>query len=104
MTMVVGIQVVGLNLHEIGLPEFLSGFERPIEHGMREQIPHLESDQCLPASRRWSRDLDLETVVRCAFILEKHLALDVERFDQGCHGRTIIQAENDDWPGNASSS
>ena len=78
----VGVEIGGLDLHQIGLAEFLAGLERPVEHRARQQVSYLDPDQRLAASRGGPRDFDVEAVIRRAFVLQEHLALDVDRFDQ----------------------
>jgi hypothetical protein len=68
--------------NEIGLVEFLTSFERPVEYGACQEIPHLDSHERLATASGGPRDLDVEDVVRRALELEEHFALDVDRFNQ----------------------
>ena len=65
---VVAVAVVVLvarrHLDEVGLLELLAGLERPVEHGPRQQVAHLEAHERLPAARGRLRDVHVEAVVR----------------------------------------
>jgi hypothetical protein len=81
----VGVEVRRGHHLEIRLAELLGGLEGLVEHGPRQQVPHLDADERLPAARRRLRDFDVEAVIRRVLELEEHLSLDVDRFNQAGH-------------------
>jgi hypothetical protein len=55
-----------------------------------QQIPHLDPDQRLTAARRRPRNLDFEAVVRRSFVLEVHLPLDIDSFNETSHAASLV--------------
>src|SRR5262249_41510402 len=73
----VGVHERRIDRVEIGLGEFLAGFERLVEDRARKQVPHLHAHECLATAGGRLRDLDVDAVVGRVFELKKHLPLDV---------------------------
>ena len=81
----VGVEIRRVDHDEIGLVEFLAGLERLVEDRTRHEIAHFDADERLPAARGRPRYLDVEDVIRRPFVLEEHLPLDIDCFDERCH-------------------
>src|SRR6185436_11748761 len=86
----VGVLVGRGDLHEFRLGELVARLEGPIENGAGDQVPHLDAHQRLTASCGRPRHLDVEAVIGRVLVFEEHLALDVDRFYQRCHGTTAF--------------
>ena len=83
---VVGVQVGGGDELEVGLGEALLGLEGLVEDGSGDEIAHFEADESLASACSGGGDVGVEAGVGCGLELEHGFALDVDCFNEGCHG------------------
>ena len=81
----VGVQIGCVDHDEVGLSKFLAGFEGFVEDRARDEVAHLDAHERLPSASGRAGHFDIEGVIRRAFVLEKHLSLDIYCFNERCH-------------------
>jgi hypothetical protein len=81
----VGVEVRRPDERQIGLVELLAGLEGAIEDRLREHVAHLDPHQRLTAAGGRLGHLDVQAVVRRAFVFEIGLPLDFNRFEHAGH-------------------
>src|SRR5207237_6267832 len=94
----VRIKIRGRYHGEIGFAELLPRLEGLVEDRARQQVAHLDPHQRLPAAGRRLRHIHIDAVIRGAFELEEHLALDFNRFDQNRHTVIVSPMSEDRGP------
>ena len=85
-TAIVRFLIARIDEDEVGLLELVLGLEGSLEDGIGQQVAHFQAHKRLTAAGCGRADVGIEAGVGDVFEFEYGLALDVDCFDECCHG------------------